>query len=432
MPHRPRPSGDLPSTTLHLPRSHAHPARAAAALVLLTLSVCGCSSTPDAPDSANPSVPTASGNATSATGAPPGVLPDEPAVTNRVGVEIRSWIVNDREGDIARALRPLEIEQPGGTGTQASAAADFDAWKRAGLRVFRVNRAELLRVQAELSPRVGVFSLDAFDVGQRVSSAPVAVQRQWLEQGSRWNIAARGPELAEGGVIALNNSRAAVPPGALRLLARCWPVPVPGDSGVEADMRVQLVPQHDAGRQAASDLLAPRTTTADVTLQGQVFRGLLLTLTLKPGEAVLIVPESPARSWQEVIDRPPEEPPVSTDAMNATEATAPAAAPIARLGEVRRDGATSTPTAGNAGASPTSGTAPNARRGPDDGPVRSLGEEMLTARGASGGARVLIAIVPELPGVQRSSESRRPAATPSSPPPPALPAPASRSPSGPE
>ncbi len=426
MAHTPSPSGDRQSSKLKAARTLAVDGCVVATLVLLAFGVAGCSSTPDGPGSESSSVPAAAPNPPSA--APPGVLPDEPAVTNRVGVEIRSWVVNDREGDIARALRPLEIEQPVGTGAQASGASDLDAWKRAGLRVLRVNRADLIRVQAELSPRVGVFSLDKFDAGQRVSSVPVAVQRQWLEQGSRWNIAARGPELAQGGVIALNDSRVAVPPGALRLLARCWPVPVPGDSGVEADMRVQLVPQHDSGRQETADLLAPRTTTADVTLQGQVFRRLLLTLTLKPGEAVLIVPESPSRSWQEVLDRPPEEPAAVTDTMNAPDATAP----IARLGEVRRTSEAGGPIAGNASASPSTSSRAEVRRGPDDGPVRSLGEEMLTARGGAGGARVLIAIVPELPGAQRSAESRRPVATPAVPPPPSLPTPPASGPPTPE
>jgi len=377
---------------------------------------------------------------TSSALATPALDPDEPAVINRIGVEVRSWVINEREDDIARALRSVESAQPERVGVSE------EAWKRAGMRVLRVNRADLPRLQAELSPRVGQFSLDKFEPGQRVSSAPIAVQRQWLEQGARWSVAARGPEFARGGVIGLSDTRVALPPGTLRLLARCWPVPVPGDSGVDAEMRIQLVPQHADGRLETPDLLAPRTTTTDATNEGLVFRRLLLTLTLRAGEAVLIVPESPGRSWQDQTSTFTTTDTAIPAATNASAEPGSAAldsalgqarpildesttAPIAKLGKVRRDPPTpqseTTP-------KPAEPTRPGAStRGPDDGPVRSLGEEMLSARGVAGGARVLIALVPELGRSQRSSDSRPPAGGAASPGTPALTPPRSPAPPAP-
>lgn len=300
--------------------------------------------------------------------------PESPAIAGRVGTAVRSWVINDRVGDIARAL--AEIDQKPAVGPREEA---LELWRRAGLRVYRLPRARIEELQTRLTPKPGEIALDRINEGERVSSAPTIVQLQWVDQGPTWVSVATGSPRPQGGVVALHDSRLVLGPGPLRLLMRCWTIPVAtgrADEPVGLRMRVQMVPQHASDEPKTVDPLATPESKLIAT-NGLVLRRLLMTLELGIDEGLLIVPEEPTRDWAKVL-QDEETPPEGED---------PALPPL-KPGEVRREGEVVEPLVGEKPKPPTT-------KGPDSARVPSLGEEMLTARGKGGGARVLLAIVPE-------------------------------------
>ncbi|CAN5851258.1 hypothetical protein BH11PLA1_BH11PLA1_12070 [soil metagenome] len=343
-----------------------------------------------------------------ASGAAPSPLEAEgPAVQGRLGAEVRSWVVNDRPEALERALAELEAAQAelrgaGGDEPGTSAAREDPAvavWRGAGLRVFRVRRAEVGRLQEKLSPQRGEIARSAIRAGERISTAPVAVQRQWLDQGSPWEVVARGVDRTAPSVVALHDARLALGPGALRLLARCWAIPVPGDEGAEVEVRVQMVPQLVDGRGPVRNELSAPTPTL-VTEEGQVFRRLLLTAGVRDGEALVIVPDGAAGE---------------TGARAATTETARGGAAGAgaapAVGQVRRDendvsGAT---VMKGSGTGPGGEFGGGGGLGPEGPRAASLGMQMLSAHGGGGGARVVIAIVPSVPKANAGALEKTPA-----------------------
>lgn len=329
-----------------------------------------------------------------------------------IGAEVRAWVTNDDPVLIARVLRDFEQRMP------RINPAEREAWSRAGFRLLLVNRVALQEIQAALTPTPGQWGLSELKPGQRLSSAPAAVTRQWIAQGSSWIEAARGPSREEAMIVALQDSRLTLNGGTLRLLTRCWAVPVPSDQGVRAELRVQLVPQHEPRSTAGdSDRFSTALEKAAIargsTPQGpsaQTFDRLLLTAALRDDEVLLIVPEHATRNWTSMIEQ------AESSAMQAEAAddTKPAPRPEPALpGQVKRD------TAPNADEStgaepkpPATSDAPRLRGigpGQDAAYIPSLGEAMLTASGSGGGVRLMIAIVPGLPqGVAAPGEGSTP------------------------
>jgi len=335
---------------------------------------------------------------------PPGTISgasDVEAPVMGLGAEVRAWLTNDDPVLIARVLRDHEQNAP------RIDQAQRDAWSRAGFRLLLLNRSALQEVQSALSPAPGQWGLSELKPGQRLSSAPAAVTRQWVAQGSSWIEAARGPFREDAMIIALQDSRLTLSAGALRLLSRCWAVPVPSDRGVRAELRVQLVPQHEsmanaggADRFAAAlEKAAAARGVAPQATQAQTFDRLLLTAALREDEVLLIVPERANIAWATVLEQ------AESSAMQSEPETQTKPAPRpepAGPGQVKRDGAPNEPQSGNAESTTASASTDAARPrgigpGQDAAQIPSLGEAMLTARGGSGGVRMLVAIVPGFP-----------------------------------
>lgn len=330
-----------------------------------------------------------------------------------IGAEVRAWVTNDDAVLIARVLREFEQNTP------RINPAEREAWSRAGFRLLLVNKAALQEIQATLTPTPGQWGLSELKPGQRLGSAPAAVTRQWIAQGSSWIEAARGPSREEAMIVALQDSRLTLNGGTLRLLTRCWAVPVPSDQGVRAELRVQLVPQHETrSTPGDSDRFATALEKAAIargtSIQrptAQTFDRLLLTAALRDDEVLLIVPEQATRNWTSMIEQ------AESSAMQAeaTDETKPAPRPEPALpGQVKRDTAPNAEENSGAESKPP-GATPDAPRlrgigpGQDAAYIPSLGEAMLTASGGSGGVRLMLAIVPGLPeGVAAPGESATP------------------------
>ncbi|MBL0869468.1 MAG: hypothetical protein IBJ18_02710 [Phycisphaerales bacterium] len=319
-----------------------------------------------------------------------------------IGAEVRAWVTNDDAVLIARVLREFEQSTP------RISPAEREAWSRAGFRLLLINRAALKEIQAALTPTPGQWGLSELKPGQRLSSAPAAVTRQWIAQGSSWIEAARGPFREEAMIVALQDSRLTLGGGTLRLLTRCWAVPVPSDQGVRAELRVQMVPQHEprtiAGGDddrfaAALEKAAIARGTAPQRPSAQTFDRLLLTAALRDDEVLLIVPEQATRNWTSVIEQ------AESSAMQAeaVDESKPAPRPEpAGPGQVKRDSAPGVDAnAGEESKPPTTATdTPRVRGigpGQDAAVIPTLGEAMLIASGGGGGVRLMLAIVPGFP-----------------------------------
>ncbi len=183
--------------------------------------------------------------------------------------------VTDLRPDLAELLAPY-ADRPVPLGETERAR-----WRAAGLRLVAVPLAEL----------------DALREGLRAAGP---VQRQWLGEIPRWTDIVAGPVSRERRAIELEGHRLVLGPGRLRLLARCWVAP--GDDGAdgpEAVLRLEIAPQHvpilsDRERLAREAGLHERPSGED---EGVVFRRLTVALSLREGEAYLIVPESPSVEW---------------------------------------------------------------------------------------------------------------------------------------
>ncbi len=243
------------------------------------------------------------------------------------GLEMHWWIVSGDGGSVGAALhryvdRPIPVPE-----------AMRERWRLSGLRLVSVPLAELESVSREL-PLAG------------------PVERQWLGQRPAWTDAVRGPHLPHGILLSLDSGDVMLEPGRLRLLARCWAMPLPaGEESVAAGLRLELAPQHALMERPESRIevdsgLRPRARTED---EGMIFHRLVLEMIAVDGEALLIVPEAPGVDWN-----------------------------LVPSGDVSR---------------------PGPAAGPPLTPTPTLGEAMLSLPGveASRGARAIIVLVPRTP-----------------------------------
>lgn len=316
------------------------------------------------------------------------VAPSETAVRGRLGVEVRSWVMSDGVVGVEELLASLPVAEGVISGLQV------EAWHRAGMSIRLIPLSRLKEIQAALSPRGDEAMTRDLSGGETISFTPVTLQTQWLDPGAAWVQAARGP-VRPPSVVAMQDGRVAMPEGAMRLLARCWPIPAAaGESDVKALMRVQLVPQMDEWtEQKLRDPLMRPTAPSSAVDQGLVLKRLLLTLTLDADQVILIVPEAATPEMQPVARDVPEEA-APSESENAL-----------KPGEVRRDPLpgekTETPPSEDESPKDESPRKENlpprrARMGPE-GPVSfSVGQHMLSAAGQSGSVRAVIAIVPAL------------------------------------
>jgi hypothetical protein len=203
------------------------------------------------------------------------------------GLEMHWWIVAGDSGPIAAALRPY-LDRPIPVPDTLR-----DRWRASGLRLVSVPLGDLDAISRNLS-LVG------------------PVERQWLGQRPAWTDAVRGPYLPRGCLISVDSGDVMLQPGRLRLLARCWAMPMPaGDDGVPAGLRLELAPQHaefvtPETRIEVDTGLRPRLRTED---EGMIFTRLVLEMIAVEGEALLIVPEPPHVDWTVVLSGDAASPP---------------------------------------------------------------------------------------------------------------------------
>ena len=128
-----------------------------------------------------------------------------------------------------------------------------------------------------------------------------AVQRQWLGEPAEWTDVARGPAFTAPRVVDDGRGRLDLPPGALRLMIRAWIVPdwAGSPEGPGAAMRVELRPDHvHTGRERFPGYARDPSPVADA------LDALRWNLILRPGEACVIVPESPETRWDQPVPQP--------------------------------------------------------------------------------------------------------------------------------
>lgn len=295
-----------------------------------------------------------------------------PVAGGDTGLEIDTWTIGVDESVLAQVLGDLDESAP------PLPASTIALWEASGLRIVSVPVEQVVPVVNRLEP-MGT------------------VQRQWLGQAFTWTESARGPDMPEGRTLALDAERVRFPPGALRLLVRCWIEPAPaGVPGAPpaAVLRIEMVPQLLESRRVgrdSEDLLRAPTAIAPEQ-QGQLFSRLLASMAAAPGRAYLIVPARPGMVFRaaERVENVPEESAAGVPGQSDVK-------PTPRIGEVVRGergaGGAEAARAGS-GSRATLGTV-----GPPAAAVPTIGEAMLSvpARESAPARRAVIALVPRVP-----------------------------------
>ncbi|MGH7133101.1 MAG: hypothetical protein ACREJO_14280 [Phycisphaerales bacterium] len=278
------------------------------------------------------------------------------------GMEVRTWATRDGQANLTSVLAPY-VDRP-----VRMDPAVKQTWSQCGLRLVSVPVADLPKVIEALTPTI------EYDAGGAVAS----VSTLWIGQGPRFGEAVRGTSSPTPRTIAMHDSRVLAPAGTLRILARCWVIPdlaAPEGGDVPAAIQVELVPQMHEPRRAV-DPLDPQTSAATPAEQGLVFTRLRAAIVLTPGDALLIVPESPLRDWKAAAaDRPETSPPDAPE--------------VGRFDPARPE---------------PSGPAPSVAAGPTIGPpsdgVQTIGQQMFIFGGNETGSRrlrVMTALIPRAP-----------------------------------
>lgn len=299
------------------------------------------------------------------------------------GLEVAWWVVTSNQAAITAAMAPY-LGRPVPLDDQTRAL-----WEANGLRMVAVPVARL----DELRQSMAIVG---------------AIQRQWLGQTPMWTDTVTGPAWSGHRSLALDSGRLSLGAGRLRLLTRCWTVPVPvlpqeSDPSPAAALHIELLPQHleAADVRGGGGGLMPigaSEDTADPLADGLVFRRLLAEMTVSQGDAYVIIPQRSGADWTlpaaDDASGPANRPQESREAE-------PTAAPphVPGIGRVSRD-VSDSPSA--PAAQPDADAAFS--HGPPEVPAISLGEALLT----SAGARDPKAVIPD-PGSKGVWRADRPA-----------------------
>lgn len=335
---------------------------------------------------------------------------DQPPITE-AGLEV-SWLVATGDQDrLVRTLAKYVDDVP-----PADPAA-LTVWSENGLRLVRIPLADW----HEITSNLGLSG---------------ATQRQWVAQGPEWVEIVRGPWRGigndSGHTIALDSERLDLPPGRIRLLARCWLAPTSspalgdvarvGPPGAAAALRVEVLPQHQEAQSrtartlvagGAGRFLKGRAEEPDepgLSGDGLVFSRMMLRLSASStqaagsetigGYAYLLIPERPSADWRSMARVAPD------DGNEAVDDSARPAAP--GLGEVVRDAPSSDRRAAR---EPSAEVRDASAAGPGGAMVPTLGEALFgieRGRFSADGreqpvhrpaSRAIVVLIPRVPSV---------------------------------
>lgn len=285
------------------------------------------------------------------------------------GIEVRFWPVAS-DATVEEELRRLEA-QPLSVDPSARAR-----WTASGLRVLAVPIEQVERLTALLS---------IAPAEQAAAGTPVVnVSKRWVPQGPLWIEAVRGPVSTMPRAVGLHDSRLPIGSDAVRLLVRCWTVPVPPGEGqagmVGGAVRVEMVPQVlDRSQRSTFDPLGPEGERRGEEYRGLIISRLALTTTLAPNTAILITTDPPTKPPDPQSDAPQPKGPVGV--------------------VERREGESSNPPPPSRR---PSGQETDARGpqplGPSSDVVATLGQAMLTYTAPGGKpTRAVVLLIPHAP-----------------------------------
>ncbi len=218
------------------------------------------------------------------TGAAPDSPPRDPDARDKPPAEPAPLAVSivDQRVSIEVALAPY-LDRPLPLPPERAAR-----WRAAGFRLVSVPVVDLPRIESR-TRLVGM------------------VQRQWLGVVPIWTELARGPELREATLAALDDGPRVLPRGRPRMLARAFPVPVAGG----AQLRVELVPQVAIATSTSLRALEQPRTPSE--LGEGTLMSLLSSMILPRGEALLVVPDAPDADWSALSTADGMAPPPTRD-----------------------------------------------------------------------------------------------------------------------
>lgn len=198
-----------------------------------------------------------------------------PNVYAKQGLEVRWWVVSDRQSDLARTLAPY-VDRPTPADDETIAR-----WERSGMRLVAVPMEDLTSVREAL-PKVG------------------ATNSQWLGEKTTWLDALGGPTLERPWTVVLDDAPTRLPAGQIRLLLRAWLVPELNDERTDAALHIELMPQHRA--RIESDQLDEQLMPLPDRYRTREIDTLRLSMNVGPDDALLVVPERPGVSWADLPD----------------------------------------------------------------------------------------------------------------------------------
>lgn len=196
-----------------------------------------------------------------------------------LGLEVRGWVVDNRDQRLARRLASFEA------GDALSAEADA-AWQACGVRVVQVPTDQL-------SP-----------LAESLVSGPES--RVWLGQTPQWTEAYATAESESRRAVRMPEGDLVLAPGAIRLLVRAWFERSVVDAQERRNLRVDLVPQNRE-RTFNSLTLEPIDPTRPLDV-GLVIDRLASVWRSDGSTALLLVPADPGEDWGAIAAQvgPPE------------------------------------------------------------------------------------------------------------------------------
>lgn len=240
-------------------------------------------------DDAGPAFPIALDGGGASSDSPVPIGMESPvALGPREGLELRWWVTDSPASVLGEAIaefaaHPIPLEP-----------SMRELWETSGLRLVAVPLDRLAELQSRLAT-----------VG--------AINQQWIGQSGAWIDAVVGRERPRATAVTMPDGALVLPPGQLRLLARCWVGP---GSAASADNRsrslpgvlwVELVPQHDEEHATSvQSEFSLRTSKLDPLEHGLVFSRLRaqfgFTSSSDAAEAAvpmayLIIPQRPDQTW---------------------------------------------------------------------------------------------------------------------------------------